>query len=91
MKKRTIAILVLVVLVVVPVVTRLPSRWGEVTAGMQRQDVYARLGQPASAYEQTKGTVRWRRELLVGRWEFDVTFRADDSVGAFRCRWRWSC
>ena len=91
MKKRILSALALLVLLVVPaIVTRPPRRWSVVTVGMQRQEVYAKLGRPAARFEQTKGAVRWRRELLVGKWEFDVAFRADDTVGMYGPRWRWS-
>ena len=70
--------------------SRPPGHWSEITDGMSRQDVYSRLGEPVATFESTKGTVRWRRDLLVGRWEFDVAFRADETVGMSGSRWRWS-
>ena len=90
MKKQAVIIGALILVCLVFVGSQPPRSWSSVTAGMSRQDVYARLGPPAASREQTKGFVFWHRDLLVGRWEFSVAFHADDTVGAFGRRWRWS-
>ena len=64
--------------------------WNRVSLGMSRSDVYARIGTPAINNERTKGGVRWRSGAVIGRWELDVFFRADDTVRAFGKRWYWS-
>ncbi len=89
MKRKAIAFGVLV-LVVVAFSSQLPGRWSEIRAGMKREEVYAKLGRPAADYEATKGAVVWRRNLIIGRWEFDVAFRADKTVGSLGWRWRWA-
>ena len=90
MKKRALIVVALALVCLVFVVSRPPQIWSSIRAGMSRQDVYARFGQPAASSEQTKGFVFWQRDLLVGRWEFSVAFHDDDTVGAFGRRWRWN-
>jgi hypothetical protein len=67
-----------------------PAKWAEVEVGMTRLKTYSLVGQPHANRESLKGGVHWRRDTIVGRWELDVFFRADDSVGAFGRRWRWN-
>jgi len=88
MKKRALIFAVLVLLVLGFAASRPPRAWSGVSAGMSRQEIYAKLGKPAISSE--KGFDFWRRDLLVGRWEFSAAFHADDSVGAFGYRWRWN-
>jgi hypothetical protein len=88
MKKRALIIVALILLVIGFVASRPPRAWSGVAAGMSRQDIYERLGQPAISSE--KGFVIWRKDLLVGKWEFSAAFHADDSVGVFGYRWRWN-
>lgn len=90
-KKLVIIAGVVAALVVVALLAaRPPSRWRDVASGMTRSNVYYLLGEPATTNESMKGGVRWRSDAVVGRWEFDVVFRADDSVGAIGKRWRWN-
>jgi hypothetical protein len=88
MKRRAFIFSILVLLLLGFVVSRPPRAWSGISSGMSRQDIYAKLGQPVSSSE--KGFVFWRRDLLVGRWEFSAAFHDDDSVGAFGYRWRWN-
>ena len=81
------AFLAVVVLASYP--SRPPAKWQNVTSGMTRSNVYSLLGKPTETNENTKGGVRWRSNGAAGRWEFDVYFREDDTVGAFGKRWRW--
>jgi hypothetical protein len=90
MKRRVLIIVALILVCWAFVISRPPRAWSSIAAGMSRQDVYARLGQPAILREQTKGFVFWERDLLVGRWEFSAAFHGDDTVGAFGRRWRWN-
>jgi hypothetical protein len=75
---------------VVVLIYRPPSKWTHVELGMTRPKTYSLVGQPDSSSESLKGGVRWRSDAIVGRWEFDVLFRADDTVGAIGRRWRWN-
>ncbi|HTQ50345.1 MAG TPA: hypothetical protein VMJ12_06505 [Candidatus Acidoferrales bacterium] len=88
MKKRALILVALVLAVLGVLASRPPRAWSDVTTGMSRQDVYARLGQPAFSSE--KGFAFWRKDLLVGKWEFSAAFHADDSVEVFGYRWRWN-
>jgi hypothetical protein len=91
MKKFIVSLLVLGVgMSVVASTARPPSKWSYVTPGMSRSEVYSFAGQPDWNNENTKGGVRWRSDAIIGRWEFDVFFRADDTVGTFGRRWRWN-
>ena len=67
-----------------------PAKWSHVSLGMSRLNVYSLIGTPVVNNESMKGGVRWRSSAVIGRWEFDVFFRADDTVGVFGKRWRWS-
>jgi hypothetical protein len=90
MKKRALIIIALVLVVLAFVVSRPPRVWSSITAGMSRQDVYTRLGQPAAISDERKvGYVIWQRDLLVGRWEFFTTFSSDS---VYKCGhyWRWN-
>jgi hypothetical protein len=71
-------------------ICRPPAKWGHVEVGMTRLKTYSLVGQPQTSRESLKGGVHWRSGAIVGRWEFDVFFRADDSVGALGRRWRWN-
>jgi len=70
--------------------SRPPAKWSHVSQGMTRANVYSLIGTPVINNETTKGGVRWHSGAVVGRWEFDVFFRADDTVGVFGKRWRWN-
>ena len=90
-KKLSIAAIAIAAFVVVAVLmSRPPSNWTRVELGMTRPKVYSIVGQPDANNEGLKGGVRWRGDVVVGRWEFDVFFRADETVGAFGKRWRWN-
>lgn len=91
--KKKLVIFTLVVVVVAGaalLASRPPGKWSDVASGMTRPNVYSLLGEPDSNNEGTKGGVRWRSDALIGRWEFDVFFRADDTVGGLGKRWRWN-
>ena len=91
MKKLCIAGLGGVILLALAfLATRPPLKWNRVAFGMSRSEVYSLVGQPHTSNELTKGGVRWRSGAFVGRWEFDVFFRADDTVNQFGKRWRWN-
>jgi hypothetical protein len=70
--------------------SRPPANWSRVSLGMSRSSVYSLIGTPVINNESTKGGVRWRSGAVVGRWEFDVFFRADDTVAVLGKRWRWN-
>ncbi len=70
--------------------SRPPAEWSRVAPGMSRANVYSLIGSPVINNEGTKGGVRWRSGAVVGRWEFDVFFQADDTVGLWGKRWRWN-
>lgn len=70
--------------------SRPPALWRHVALGMSRSNVYSLVGAPVINNESTKSGVRWRRDAVVGRWEFEGFFRADDTVGSFGERWRWN-
>jgi len=89
-KLTIIAIIIAALVVLALLAVRPPSKWSHVASGMTRSNVYSLLGEPATTHERTKGGVRWRSDAVVGRWEFDVFFRADDTVGALGKRWRWN-
>jgi hypothetical protein len=90
-KKLAITAVALAIFVAVaPLTGRPPSEWTHVEPGMSRAEAYSLLGLPDTNNESLKGGVRWRSSAVVGRWEFDVFFQADDSVGAFGKRWRWN-
>jgi hypothetical protein len=82
------AVVVLVSLTVLSV--RPPSKWSSVALGMSRSNVYSLLGEPDRNNESTKGGVRWGNNAIVGRWEFDVFFHDDDTVGTLGRRWLWN-
>jgi hypothetical protein len=90
-KKLPIAAVAIPTFVAVAVLLqRPPAKWTHVELGMTRQKAYSLVGQPDTSSESLKGGVRWRSNAIVGRWEFDVFFRADDTVGSFGRRWRWN-
>ena len=90
-KKLVIIGIVVAALVSLAVLaSRPPSAWSSVAPGMSRTSVYSLVGQPDGHNENSKGGVRWRSDVIVGRWELDVFFRADDTVGAIGRRWRWN-
>ncbi len=71
-------------------ICRPPANWAQVEVGMTRLKTYSLVGQPHANREGLKGGVQWRSDAMVGRWEFDVFFRADETVGALGRRWRWN-
>jgi hypothetical protein len=85
-----LAVAVVALVCLTALVYRPPSRWSSVALGMSRSNVYSLLGEPNGNNESTKGGVRWRSNATVGRWEFDVFFHDDDTVGALGRRWRWN-
>ena len=88
-RKLLLIFVAILVIVIAAFVASPPLAWRRVKAGMNRSEVYSRLGQPQISNESTKGGVRWRSSRVVGRWELDAFFRDDDTVGAFGRRWRW--
>lgn len=85
-----VTIVVVVVASAVLLASRPPSKWSDVASGMARSNVYSLLGEPDTNNEGTKGGVRWCSDDIIGRWELDVFFHADDTVGALGKRWRWN-
>jgi hypothetical protein len=81
---------VLLAIVALVLMGRPPTIWRQIEAGMGRPIVYSLLGKPCLSNESTKGGVRWRKDLFIGRWEFDVFFHDDETVGAFGKSWRWN-
>lgn len=55
-----------------------PSRWTSVSIGMDRSDVYRRLGEP-DAIIPLKGEV-WHSSCFVGRWEHRIFFSDDNKL-----------
>ena len=95
-------IAIIAVLGAAVIATRPPAKWHSVTLGMTRSNVYSLLGAPAGIVEHkgdhmslvsegAKDTASWHKNAIIGRWEFYVVFRFNDTVGTFgeRRTWNW--
>jgi len=85
-----VAVAIAAVVTLTVLAGRPPPKWSRVAFGMSRSDVYSLLGAPVISNENTKGGVRWCSGAIIGRWEFDVFFRVDDTVAVAGRRWRWN-
>jgi len=65
---------------------RPPDNWEQVKENMDRELVTLIIGEPAS---QQDNCSLWRRNLLVGHWEFRACFGEKNAVTSRERHWKW--
>jgi hypothetical protein len=66
---------------------RPPTDWDQVAVNMDKSLVHALTREPGKPIDPT--CERWTKFLVVGHWQFDVCYNAENKVTSRDRRWQW--